>query len=77
MNNYAMLVKEKLISTIKDMAKTPMLFVKNAGKDFTRNRKLSFETVIHLLLSMGGNSLCKELLEYCGYDVGTACSTTR
>jgi hypothetical protein len=54
------------------MAENPMLFVKNPGKDFTRNRKLPFETVVNLLISMGGNSIYKELLESQGYDVSTA-----
>ncbi len=72
MNSYPILIKERLTSIIKEMATSPMLFVKNPTKDFTRNRKLPFVTVIQLLLSMGGNSLYNELLEYCGYDVNTA-----
>jgi hypothetical protein len=51
------------------------LFVKNPGKDFIRNRKLPFETVVHLLISMGGNSIYKELLESQGYDVNTVTSS--
>jgi hypothetical protein len=35
--------------------------VKNPEKDFTRKRKLPFEEVMNLLISMGGNSLYKEL----------------
>lgn len=54
------------------MAASPKLFAKIPGKDFTHNRKHSFETVIQLLLSMGGNSLYNKLLEFCGYDVDTA-----
>ena len=65
-------VKEKLNSIIKDMGKTPELFVKNPNKDFIRNRKLSFETVMKLLLSMGGSNIYKELLDYFEYDVDTA-----
>lgn len=72
MNDYPELIKEKLTSIIKEMSETPELFVKNPGQDFSRNRKLSFETVIQLLLSMGGNSIYSELLEYSGYDVNTA-----
>lgn len=37
-------------------------------KDFTRNRKLPFETVFRNLISMGGNSICKELLNAHGDD---------
>ena len=53
------------------MSAMPELFVKNPGHDFSRNRRLSFETIIRLLLSMGGNSIYSELLEYSGYDVNT------
>jgi len=54
------------------MSESPAAFVKNPEKDFTRKRKLPFETVIQLLLSMGGNSIYKELLEANGYDANTA-----
>ena len=57
------------------MNESPEDFVKNPGKDFTRNRKLTFEYVINLLLSMGGNNLYKELFEYFKYDADTASSS--
>lgn len=72
MNDYPNAVKEILSSLISEMSESPESFVKNPGKDFTRNRKLPFETVMHLLISMGGNSIYKELLESQGYDVNTA-----
>ena len=75
MNNYPNTVQENLSSLINKMAEAPMLYVKNPGKDFTRDRKLPFETVVNLLISMGGNSICKELLESHGYDVNTATSS--
>ena len=75
MINYSKIVKYKLTSIIKEMGESPELFVKNPKKDFTRNRKLTFEYVINLLLSMGGNSIYKELLEYFKYDVKTATSS--
>lgn len=40
-------------------------------QDFTRNRKLSFQTLITFLLYMGGNSIRKELFEYFDFDVNT------
>jgi len=64
-------VKQKLNSLIAQMSSTHECFVKNPGKDFIRNRKLSFETMIKLLISMGGNSLSKELLEAHGYKLNT------
>jgi len=72
MNDYSNTIKETLSSLITKMSETSVPFVKNPGKDFTRTRKLPFETVMHLLISMGGNSIYKELLESRGYDVNTA-----
>jgi hypothetical protein len=71
MDPYSSLVKETLISLIRDMSESPDQFVKAPGKDFTRNRKLPFETVVRALISMGGNSVYKELLEERGYDPDT------
>ncbi len=75
MINYPKCLKEKLISIVKEMAVSPAEFVKNPGKDFSRERKLTFETVVNLLLSMGGNSIYKELLEYFKYDINTVSSS--
>jgi hypothetical protein len=61
MNDYPNSVKETLTSLINDMSASPALFVKNPGIDFTRKRKLPFETVMQLLLSMGGNSIYRSL----------------
>ncbi len=61
MNEYAAFLKEKLRSITSEMSKVIELFVRNPGKDFTRDRKLPFERVTSLLISMGGNSLYKEL----------------
>lgn len=72
MNEHPNAVKETLFSLIANMSKYPASYVKNPDKDFTRNRKLPFETVIKLLVSIGGNSIYKELLESQGYDVNTA-----
>lgn len=67
--------KRNLTSIIKQMNHSIEDFVKNPGKDFSRNRKLSFETVITLLLSMNGNNFSKELLDYFNYDMTTASSS--
>jgi len=72
MNVYAMALKETLTSLIQEMSATPAPYVKNPEKDFTRKKKLPFETVMQLLISMGGNSIYKELLESQGYNVNTA-----
>jgi hypothetical protein len=72
MNEYPNTVKEVLTSLIKEMSAAPSLFVKDPERDFTRKRKLPFEIVVQLLISMGGNSIYKELLEAQGYDANTA-----
>lgn len=75
MVDYSVFVKDTLTSLIKEMSSSPELFVKQPGRDFTRNRKLTFESVVHILLSMGGGSLNKELLEYFAYDADTVSSS--
>jgi len=75
MNDYPNAIKETLSSLIAELSESPTLYVKNPGKDFTRKRKLPFETVVQLLISMGGNSIYKELLEAQGYDLNTATSS--
>ena len=54
------------------MSDSPDQFVKSPGVDFTRNRKLPFKAVMRILICMGGNSLCKELLEAHDYDAAMA-----
>lgn len=72
MNDYPNSVKETLTSLIMEMSASPALFVRDPERDFTRKRKLPFENVMQLLLSMGGSSIYKELLEAQGYEVNTA-----
>ena len=72
MDEYANSLKKTLTSLIREMSATPAPYVKNPQTDFTRKKKLPFETVMQLLISMGGNSIYKELLESQGYDVNTA-----
>lgn len=72
MNEYANSPKTNIDTLIREMAAAPAPYVKNLEKDFTRRKKLPFDTVMQLLISMAGNSLYKELLESQGYDVNTA-----
>ena len=72
MNENPKTVKEKLRKIIKEMTENTRLFVKSPEKDFSRERKLPFGKVIEMLISMGGNSIYKELLETEGYNVNTA-----
>ena len=64
MVNYSVKLKRNLKKIINSMAKDVSLFVKDPGRDFIRNRKLDFSTMLMLLISMGGKTLNEELLEY-------------
>lgn len=71
MNTYAKKIKKKLLESIDDLVKIATLFTRNPGKDFTRNRKLTMKQTIEMILSFGGNSLNKELLEFYNYSENT------
>lgn len=75
MSSVSRNVKKRLDTAISEISKTPEKFVKNPQKDFTRNRKLSLETTIRVILSMGGNSLPAELLDYFEYSAETPTSS--
>lgn len=64
MSSKAAREKKRLKSIIKYMAKEREHFVKCIEKDFTRHRKLNFETVLSVLLTMNGGSTAAGLLEY-------------
>ena len=72
MAKYSTKIKQNLIRMIKKMSSNPKDFVQNPEKDFTRNRKLSFESMVSFILAMNGNSLYTELMTYFNYDVKTA-----
>ncbi len=68
MNDYPDYVKRKLDSTIIELNDARWMYVKNPGIDFSRERKLPFDEVIRLMLSMGGNSLNLEMMKYFSFD---------
>lgn len=61
---YSVLLKERLDKIITEMETSSSLFCVHPKTDFTRNRKLSFNTLVHFLLGIRGNSLNKELYDY-------------
>ena len=69
--SFAQEVKDKLLSLIQEMGTAPWLFSKNPESDFSRTRKLCFESTIRFILSMESGSLQKELLEYCDFSQNT------
>jgi len=72
MSCYAKKAKNLLKATIRDMSQKSELFCKTPGKDFSRNRKLDFCSVISLLLSMSGGSAAGNMMDYFKFDVTTA-----
>lgn len=68
MKQYHRLIKELLNKCILETKQVSDLYVRSPGKDFSRKRKLDFCEVIKIILSMGGNTLSKELLEYYDYS---------
>lgn len=68
---FAEHVKRELVSLIKEMASVPWLFAKQPGIDFSRKRKLDFETALRCIISMESGSLQKELLEFFDFNSET------
>ena len=66
-------IKRTLKRCIQELSSHPELYCKNPEKDFTRERKLSFEQVLKAVLSMTGKSLRGELMEY--FNLKTAMPT--
>lgn len=66
------IVKKNLLSIISDMQTISHLFVRHPDKDFSRNRKLSFSDTIQFFLSMKGNTIRKEWLEFWNFSTDMA-----
>ena len=62
MRHTPKLLREMLDSMIRKMGENPDQYVRQPGRDFTRPRTLTFETVISLLLTMSENSIGKILI---------------
>ena len=63
MEHTAKGLRKKLISLVKRLGKTPEEYASRPGRDFTRRRALGFENIILLLLTMGSESVGKNLME--------------
>jgi len=70
-SNYALSVKGKLLGIINEMSANKQEYVVNPEKDFTRDRKLPFATMLQTIFSMGGQSIRKELLTRLGFSTET------
>jgi hypothetical protein len=72
MKSYSDRVRSALLHAIERVAANLEACVKEPGKDFSRTRKLPLQTVLLMLIGMGGGSLAKELYEWFGYNTETA-----
>lgn len=70
MNNYKHL-KNVLNYNIKKLSEVSSLFCENAKTDFTRNRKLNFETTVKNIICMEAGSIKDELLKLNDYSIET------
>lgn len=64
MENFTIRYLRSLKKIIAKMSRTPWLYSKHPGKDFTRKRKLDFKSTVSFMLTIAGKSLSNELLQY-------------
>ena len=74
METYIERIKSTLYDLIHEMSEHYWLFVSDPERNFSRNRKLPFEKVLAMLVSMGGGSLRNELIDHfhCSADMASA-----
>ena len=64
-------IKQILLSEIQKMNQRREDFCNNPGIDFTRDRKIPFDTLLHFQISMESGSVNHELLKYFNFDAHT------
>ena len=64
-------IKQILLSEIGKMNQHREDFCNRPGVDFTRDRKITFDTLIHFQISMDSGSVNHELLKYFNFDAQT------
>jgi hypothetical protein len=67
---YSTLLKSRLNDIIVDVWMTSD-FIRNPKSNFTRKRKLDFTTTFNTILSMGGSTLNREMLELFNFSDST------
>lgn len=65
-------IRKALFHSIRRVAEDLKSCVKTPGKDFSRNRKLPLQTMLLMLVGIGGGSIAKELYDWFGYTSSTA-----
>lgn len=64
-------IKQILLSEIEKMNQHREDFCRRPGIDFTRDRKIAFDTLLHFQISMESGSVNHELLKYFNFDAET------
>lgn len=67
MSQYIQRITDSLTGLISGLAENPSLFLRNPKVDFSRNRKISFKTLIGITMNSGGCTMSKELMDYFGF----------
>lgn len=73
---YSNVVKAMLFTSIHELAANPEHYVLHPGKDFSRNRKLGFQRLLLMLLTMEGDCIKEELYRYFGRSTDTPSKAT-
>ena len=68
---YANTVRQVLVESIDHLDTNKALYLQNPEKDFSRKRKLPFDTIINQLLQMESGTLQAELLKYHNFSDDT------
>lgn len=75
MTDFPIIMKDRLLGLIEQLSNEKHQYVKEPERDFIRNRKLPFQSMVYTMLSLGGKSIGNELLEHFEYDVRVATSS--
>lgn len=68
-------VKSNLWDIIDEMSQSLNSYVKNPNKDFQRKRKLDFQKMMHMIISMESGCMNHELLKFFEYDASVPTSS--
>lgn len=71
MSNYIQNITDSLTNLISELSSNPSLFLRNPQVNFTRNRKISFRSLIGITMNSGGGTMSKELLDYFDFNANT------
>ena len=69
--SYVAAVKEALKNCIAELDSIKWLYLMNPDKDFTRDRKITFEKFINICLQMDGGALQNELMKHFNFSEET------